>query len=71
MVDLGDGRYLTVNLWDTKEHAAAALPAMVPAVRRFIKPLLSAPSQLVGEGPVVQNDLSDCATSGSRPTPPL
>jgi hypothetical protein len=59
VVDLGNGHLLAVNLWETKEHAAAALPAMIPAVQRLIEPMLAAPSKLIGEGPVVQNDLSE------------
>jgi hypothetical protein len=57
VVDLGEGRQLSVNLWDTEGHASAALPAMVPVVRRLVEPLMAGPSQPIGAGPVVLTDL--------------
>jgi hypothetical protein len=52
MVDAGDYRWIVINLWDSQEHAAAALPGLVPEVQRLIEPLLAAPSQLLAAGPV-------------------
>ena len=57
VVDAGNGRQLAVNLWESEEHAAAALPAMVPVVQRLLEPMLAGPSQLLGAGPVVVADL--------------
>jgi hypothetical protein len=57
-VDTGNGRWLTINLWETEEHAATALPAMVPEVRRLLEPMIAGPSQLIGAGPVVLTDLT-------------
>ncbi len=58
VVDAGNGRWLTVNLWETEAHAAAALPAMMPAVQRLLEPMMAGPSQFIGGGPVVLADLT-------------
>ncbi len=57
VIDAGAGRQLSVNLWDSEHHATAALPAMVPVVRRLIEPLLSGPSRLIGAGIAVLTDM--------------
>ncbi len=56
VIDIGNGCQLSVNLWDTEEHATAALPAMIPAVRRLVEPMLVEPSRVIGAGPVVLTD---------------
>jgi len=56
-VDIGDGHWIVVNLWDTRESATAALPLMIPVVQRLLEPLMSEPSQLLGTGPVVMIDI--------------
>ncbi len=53
VVDAGDGRWITINVWESQELAMAALPGLVPEVRR-----LAAPSQLIGAGSVRVNTLS-------------
>ena len=57
VVDAGDGRQLTINLWESEEQATAALPAMVPEVQRLVEPMMAKPSQLIATGPVVLADL--------------
>ncbi len=57
VVDAGGGRWLTVNLWESEEHAAAALPLMVPVVQRLLEPMMAAPSRVLGSGPIVVADL--------------
>ena len=57
VVDAGNGRQLAVNLWESEEHAAAALPAMAPVVQRLLEPMMAGPSQLLGAGLVVLADL--------------
>ena len=57
-VDLGAGRRLVVNLWEIYQDATAGLNALRPEVERVLEPLMAAPSQLVGVGPVVGTDLS-------------
>jgi hypothetical protein len=58
VVDVGNGRWISVNLWESVQDAQAALPTMIPVVQRLIEPLTAGPSQLVGAGPVVLTDLS-------------
>ncbi len=58
VVDTGNGRWLTVNLWETEDQAAAALPAMIPVVQRFLEPIMAGPSRLIGSGPVALTDLA-------------
>jgi hypothetical protein len=57
LIDAGNGHLLTINLWETEEHAAAALPTLVPEVQRLLEPMMSAPSRLIASGTVVQTDL--------------
>jgi hypothetical protein len=57
VVELGPGRWLTVNLWNSEADASAALPVMVPAVRRLLEPMMTAPSEQLGAGRVVLTDL--------------
>jgi hypothetical protein len=58
VVDVGNGRWISINLWESEQHAQAALPIMVPVVQRLVEPLLARPSELVGTGPVVLTDLT-------------
>lgn len=53
----GDGRYLTVTLWDTAEHMDTARESIGPIAARLLNPLMTAPAILHGTGPVVVNDL--------------
>ncbi len=57
VVNVGQGRFLTVTLWETEEEMAAARRTLEPIVERLLDPLMSAPSQLLGTGPVVASDL--------------
>ncbi len=56
-VEAGQGRRVVVNLWQSEAQAFAGRAALEPAVRRLVEPLLAAPAQLLGAGPVVDNDL--------------
>lgn len=58
IVDAGNDRWITINLWESQEQAMAALPGLVPEVQRLIEPLLAASSQLITAGPVTVNTLS-------------
>ena len=51
-VALGDGRHLIVNLWDSERQASAGLSNLRAKVGRALQPLMTAPSQLIGAGPV-------------------
>jgi hypothetical protein len=57
-IDLGNGRRVAVNLWETEAQAGAAREALIPTVRRILEPLMAAPPELIGAGLVVQDDLS-------------
>lgn len=59
VVDVGDGHWFTVNLWESPEHARAALPEIGPVVERLLEPMMAEPSKLLGQGPVVLTDLAD------------
>ena len=52
-VDLGEGRRFTLNLWDSVESSRAGQRVLVPHVQRLLVPLMSAPSQFIGAGPVI------------------
>lgn len=58
VVDAGDGRRLTLTIWETENHAAVARSVLEPEVRHLLNPLLTRPSQLVGMGQVTAIDLS-------------
>ncbi len=58
VVDASDGRWLTVNLWESEEEATAALPSMVPVVQRLLEPMMTTPSKMIGAGLVVLTDLT-------------
>jgi hypothetical protein len=51
-VKLAEGRRLTVNLWDSELDAAAGLSNLRAQVGHVLEPLMAAPSQLIGAGPV-------------------
>lgn len=52
----GQGRHLTLTLWDTSENMKAARKKLGPVVQQLIEPLMVSPSNLLGTGPVVVND---------------
>jgi hypothetical protein len=54
---VGNGQHVTVTLWDTAEHMAAARDAIGPAVKTLIEPLMLAPAKLVGTGEVAYIDI--------------
>lgn len=58
VAEVGGGRYLTVTLWETADDMAAAREALGPVVQRLLDPLMTSPSELLGTGPVVVNDLA-------------
>ncbi len=57
VVDIGEGRHLTVTLWETQQHAAAGRAALGPRVQALLEPLLTSPSEFLGAGEVVAGDL--------------
>ncbi|MFL5560798.1 MAG: hypothetical protein ACJ79K_04905 [Gemmatimonadaceae bacterium] len=57
VIEVGSGRWLTINLWDTEKDATAALPVMAPMVQRLLEPMMAGPSRIIGAGRVVLTDL--------------
>jgi len=58
VADVGEGRLLTVTLWETAEAMAAARNTLGPVVARVLDTLMTAPAVLLGTGRVVVNDLA-------------
>jgi hypothetical protein len=54
---VGNGRHVTVTLWDTAEHMDAARDAIGPAVKALIEPIMTAPTKLLGTGEVAYADI--------------
>ena len=57
-VDAGDGRTLTLALWESKEQQEAASTTLAPEAQRLMGPLWTTPARIVGTGEVIQNDLT-------------
>jgi deazaflavin-dependent oxidoreductase (nitroreductase family) len=64
IVDAGNNRWITINLWESQEQAMAALPGLIPQVQRLIEPVLAEPSRLIAAGPVLVNTLPGLDRSG-------
>ncbi len=58
-VDLGGGHRLALNLWQTEAQSIAGRDSLGAAVQRLLEPLMAKPSNLVGAGAVVENDLTE------------
>lgn len=74
-VDAGDGRRITLTLWNSREDAEAARVALGPVIQHTLTPLMAKPSALIGTGEVIFDDIprSDPAPArrGKRRPPPL
>lgn len=57
-VDAGDGRRLSVALWESEQAQAAATLVLQPQAERLMGPLWSSPSRIVYQGAVVADDLT-------------
>ena len=66
LIDLGEGRRIAVNLWRSREDGDAALTALGPEVQRLLEPLMTAPSALLGAGPVLAMTLRTALDPGGR-----
>ncbi|HKU11103.1 MAG TPA: hypothetical protein VJQ61_07730 [Sinomonas sp.] len=56
--DLGGGRRLVLNVWRSPEDAEAGLSVLGPEVGRLLAPLMSAPSELIGNGTIISSDFA-------------
>jgi hypothetical protein len=64
VIDVGAGRRLVLNLWDSEPAAAAARRALEVEVGQLLGPLMTGPPQLIGVGDVLSSDLP-CLPSSS------
>jgi hypothetical protein len=60
-VDLGRGRRFMLNLWSSATHQRAGLQPLAPTVERLVNPLVAEPSQLIGDGDVIDMDVDRTA----------
>lgn len=56
-VEVGAGHQIVINLWENEAQSNAGREALGPVVQRIQAPLMSAPSRLIGAGPVVYSDV--------------
>ena len=64
VVDTGNGRFLTLTLWQTVADAERARIALGPEIERPLNPLMTAPTNLLGTREVVLDGLSHCRDLG-------
>ena len=56
-VDAGNGRTLTVTLYESEEQQQAARTVLQPEAERLMAPMYTAPMQVIAQGPVLRSDL--------------
>lgn len=61
-VDAGEGRIVTLTLWDSEATLEAARPVMAAASERLLSPLRTAPPRRVGYGVVLRDSSTPGAT---------
>ncbi len=64
IVDLGQGVWLTVNIWESQEASSNGQRALVPEVVRLLEPMMSKPSEFLGAGHVISSDIEGIRTRG-------
>ena len=57
-VDAGNGRRVTLLLWESEAQATAAQEVLAPAAARLLGPLRTVQSQVIVQGPVLRTDLA-------------
>lgn len=58
VTNIGDGRHLTVTLWETQKNMDDARMELGPVVEELLNPLMTSPAKLLGTGIVVANDIN-------------
>ena len=58
VIDTGNGRMLTIGLWESEQSEQAARATLQPAAERLMTPHLAAPPQVTAQGQVVANELT-------------
>ncbi len=61
VTNVGEGRYLTVTLWESKKDMDDAREALASVVEGLLTPIMTSPAKLLGTGPVVVNDMHKSA----------
>ena len=56
-VDAGNGRTLTLGLWESEAQAMAARAVLEPESQRLLGPLSTVPGRFIAQGPVLRTDL--------------
>jgi hypothetical protein len=57
-VDAGDGRTLTIALWDSEPEQQAASATLAPEAQRLLAPLWKVPGRIIGSGEVIHDDVT-------------
>jgi hypothetical protein len=57
VVEAGEGRYESITVWASNTDMNAAREALGPVVGRLLEPLMTRPSEVVGAGRVVFQDV--------------
>jgi hypothetical protein len=65
VVDLGGGRRLAVNVWESQEQSMAGLSVLGPEVAQLLNPHMSDASEFIGAGPVISDDFAAPKSSGA------
>jgi hypothetical protein len=58
VVDAGNGRTLSVALWESEAQQQAASTVLRPEADRLLAPMYAAPRQVIAQGPVLRSDLA-------------
>jgi hypothetical protein len=56
-VDAGNGRVLTISLWESEAQAMAARDRLEPEAQRLLAPLWAVPGRVLAQGPVLRTNL--------------
>jgi hypothetical protein len=70
VIDVGAGRRLVLNLWDSEQSAAAARRVLEAEVGQLLGPLMTGPSQVIGVGEVLSSDAVPSFNPEKRPSQP-
>ena len=58
MMDAGDGRTVTVTVWESEQAADAAGTILQAQAERLLGPLWNRPSRVVYQGPVIGDEIT-------------
>ena len=58
VIDAGNGRMLTISLWESEQSEQAARATLQPEAERLMTPHLTASPRVTAQGQVVSNELT-------------